>query len=42
MEMNESNLLWFFAILFLAGGNGGFFGNRGPGPMGPPLLPSRM
>lgn len=36
MEMNESNLLWFFAILFLAGGNSGFFGNRGPGPMGPP------
>ena len=32
-NMNSSNLLWFFAILFLAGGNGGFFGNRGP--MGP-------
>ena len=31
-----SNLLWFFAIILLAGGNGfgGFFGNRGP--MGPP------
>lgn len=36
MEMNSSNLLWFFAFLFLAGGNGGFFGNRGPAPMGPP------
>lgn len=35
MEMNSSNLLWFFAFLFLAGGNGGFFGNRGPG-YGPP------
>lgn len=34
--MNESNLLWFFAILFLAGGNGGLFSNRGPGLMGPP------
>lgn len=32
-NMNSNNLLWFFAILFLAGGNGGFFGNRGP--MGP-------
>lgn len=37
MEMNGSNLLWFFAFLFLAGGgNGGFFGNRNPVPMGPP------
>jgi hypothetical protein len=36
MEMNNNSLLWFFAILFLAGGNGNFFGNRGPGPMGPP------
>ena len=34
-NMNSNNLLWFFAILFLAGGNGGFFGNRGPG-YGPP------
>lgn len=35
MEMNNSNLLWFFAFLFFAGGNGGLFGNRGP-MMGPP------
>lgn len=35
MEMNASNLLWFFAFLFFAGGNGGLFGNRVP-PMGPP------
>lgn len=35
MDMNSSNLLWFFAFLFLAGGNGGFFGNRAA-PMGPP------
>lgn len=35
MEMNASNLLWFFAFLFFAGGNGGLFGNRGPG-YGPP------
>lgn len=34
MEMNSSNLLWFFAFLFLAGGNGGFFGNQRP--YGPP------
>lgn len=34
MEMNSSNLLWFFAFLFLCGGNGGFLGNRGP--YGPP------
>lgn len=35
MEMNMSNLLWFFAIILLAGGNsfGGLFGGR---PMGPP------
>ena len=32
-NMTSSSLLWFFAILFLAGGNGGFFGNRAP--MGP-------
>ena len=35
MEMNSSNLLWFFAFLFLVGGNGGFFGNN-RAPMGPP------
>lgn len=35
MEMNGSNLLWFFAFLFLAGGGTGFFGNRNV-PMGPP------
>ena len=35
MDMNSSNLLWFFAILFLAGGNGGVFGNN-RGPYGPP------
>lgn len=35
MDMNSSNLLWFFAFLFLAGGNGGFFGNN-RAPMGPP------
>lgn len=34
MEMNGSNLLWFFAFLFLAGGGTGFFGARPP--MGPP------
>lgn len=34
MEMNGSNLLWFFAFLFLAGGGNGFFGARPP--MGPP------
>ena len=35
MEMNMTNLLWFFAFIFLAGGNGfgGLFGNRMP--MGP-------
>lgn len=33
MEMNNANLLWFFAFIFLAGGGNGFFGNRGP--MGP-------
>ena len=34
MEMNMSNLLWFFAFLFLmGGGNGfGFGGNRAPYP----------
>lgn len=37
MELNGNNLLWFFAFLFLAGGNGfgGLFGNRNV-PMGPP------
>jgi len=34
MEMNGSNLLWFFAFLFLAGGGNGFLGARPP--MGPP------
>ncbi len=29
MDLNNSSLLWFFAIMWLAGGNG-FFGNRGP------------
>ena len=33
-NMNSNSLLWFFAILFLAGG-GNFFGNRNV-PMGPP------
>ena len=33
-NMNSNSLLWFFAILFLAGGNGGLFGNRPP--YGPP------
>ena len=34
MEMNGTNLLWFLAIVLLAGGNGfgGLFGGR---PMGP-------
>lgn len=33
MEMNMTNLLWFFAFIFLAGGNGfgGLFGNGGAG-----------
>lgn len=35
MDMNNSNLLWFFAFLFLMGGGNGFFGNRNV-PMGPP------
>ena len=37
MEMNMTNLLWFFAFIFLAGGNGfgGLFGNNRI-PMGPP------
>ena len=35
MEMNNSNLLWFFAFLFLAGGGNGFLGNNRI-PMGPP------
>lgn len=31
MEMNSTNLLWFLAFIFLAGGNGfgGLFGNNG-------------
>ena len=35
MEMNMTNLLWFFALILIAGGNGfgGLFGGR---PMGPP------
>ena len=34
MELNGNNLLWFFAFLFLMGGNGfgGLFGGRGPAP----------
>lgn len=33
MDMNSSNLLWFFAFLFFANGNGGLFGGgRGYGP----------
>ena len=37
MEMNMTNLLWFFAFIFLAGGNGfgGLFGNNRI-PMTPP------
>ena len=37
MEMNLTNLLWFFAFIFLVGGNGfgGLFGNNRV-PMGPP------
>ena len=37
MEMNLTNLLWFFAVILLAGGNGfgGLFGNNRV-PMGPP------
>lgn len=37
MEMNMTNLLWFFAFIFLAGGNGfgGLFGNNRV-PAGPP------
>lgn len=33
MEMNSTNLLWFLAFVFLAGGNGfgGLFGNNGAG-----------
>ena len=36
MEMSSTNLLWFLAFVFLAGGNGfgGLFGGRAP--MGPP------
>lgn len=35
MEMNMTNLLWFFALILIAGGNGfgGLFGGR---PVGPP------
>lgn len=42
MEMNMTNLLWFFAFIFLAGGNGfgGLFGGR---PMGPePVTQSQL
>lgn len=37
MEMNMTNLLWFFAVILLAGGNGlgGLFGGNRP-PVGPP------
>lgn len=35
-DINNNSLLWFFAFLFLMGGGNGFFGNRGPVPMGPP------
>ena len=37
MEMSSTNLLWFLAFVFLAGGNGfgGLFGNNRV-PMGPP------
>ena len=35
MEMNMTNLLWFFAFIFLAGGNG-FGGLFGGNRMGPP------
>ena len=34
MEMNSTNLLWFFAFIFLAGGNG-FGGMFNRGPIGP-------
>lgn len=41
MEMNMSNLLWFFAFLFLMGGGNGFgFGNRMPGP--PPATQAEL
>lgn len=43
MEMNMTNLLWFFAFIFLAGGNGfgGLFG--GNRPMGPaPVTQSEL
>lgn len=42
MEMNMTNLLWFFAFIFLAGGNGfgGLFGGRPMGP--PPVTQSEM
>lgn len=36
MEMNMTNLLWFFAFIFLAGGGNGFGGLFGGRPMGPP------
>ena len=34
MEMNMTNLLWFFALILIAGGNGfgGLFGGRPVGP----------
>ena len=38
MELSGSNLLWFFAFIFLMGngGFGNFFGNNNRIPMGPP------
>lgn len=33
MDMNENGLLWFFAVILLAGGGNGLFGRA---PMGPP------
>lgn len=37
MDMNMTNLLWFFAVILIAGGNGlgGLFGGNRP-PAGPP------
>ena len=40
MDMNTSNLLWFFAIILLAGGNGFNFGGRPAGP--PPATQSDL
>ena len=38
MEMSMTNLLWFFAVILLAGNNGfgGLFGGNNRVPMGPP------